>query len=763
MAFFSEVFSGKPPFHHIKTDPGVILEVVEKKKYPPRPSAITDDLWSLVTACLTFVPSQRLHVKQILEILQKPNLDDRVHWLRSIFNLLRPSPPGNDQGVDKPQNQAADGPAKATPPPSPPQCVPIEQSLFALVIGIDEYADPDVHDLTSAVADAGVINDFLQKTLHVPEHQIKNLRNKDATRVTIEEEIKNFGDNPAIKKGDPILIFYAGHRADVNAPPEWPTGSADGKIQMLVPHDFNLNGSDNSKRGQGVLDVRLSHLLQDIADKKSDNITVILDCGPESRKSEKGKRGVFTSALLGVLEQHKDRIDKLTYKDVIDNLDLPEEQDLQCDGDQFRYLFSSRVASRSREIYPIRAFQPEDRDFTLEQYVLEAGEAHGITKNAEFVVFANRTKASESAWETRSALGTVVAVNTTAFTTTCDFSPRGDKTQPFPLSGPGCALQTRVGDGQDVRLSIELALELIPVFEQIAKETKSSKAAKRAFLLVDSRDDKPDLVVELAADRKHIRFEITENDCRRHGLAHMPFEVNIDDLDSIQRILRGSADFYWHLLRSSEGSPLAGKVNLECMKLIETEEYIDDLEAVLMPDPNGENLNIGGVIMIDVGEDAIYGFKITNSSAVPLYVSMFYFDISDLSINSYYQPGYAKKHADVSLLPCGELTIGYGASRTVPPIYTLREGQYVNVGFLKLFFSTEYIDLSGVVQRSAFDNSSTPPSASLNYTKWSAPHTPSSSARVHRIKGILQDVRMTPRFMHTMCVPVVQTKGGGAS
>ncbi|PBK66459.1 kinase-like protein, partial [Armillaria solidipes] len=65
-----EVFTGEPPFNNIKNDVGVIHEVLIKRGYPPRPPAITDDLWSLVTACLTTVPSQRPHVEQILESLQ---------------------------------------------------------------------------------------------------------------------------------------------------------------------------------------------------------------------------------------------------------------------------------------------------------------------------------------------------------------------------------------------------------------------------------------------------------------------------------------------------------------------------------------------------------------------------------------------------------------------------------------------------------------------------------------------------------------------
>ncbi len=53
-------------------------------------------------------------------------------------------------------------------------------------------------------------------------------------------------------------------------PSGWP--SVNGKIQMLVPHDFIPSGLDDSERSQGVLDVRLSHLFAELAAKKSDNI-----------------------------------------------------------------------------------------------------------------------------------------------------------------------------------------------------------------------------------------------------------------------------------------------------------------------------------------------------------------------------------------------------------------------------------------------------------------------------------------------------------
>lgn len=606
-----------------------------------------------------------------------------------------------------------------------------------------------LRELRGAVADAEAVYIFLRETLRVPESRIKNLRNEEATRATIEMEIKNLGGNSAIKNDDPILIYYAGHGAEAKAPSG--RSCTDGKIQMLVPHDFNPSGSDDrdSERGQGVLDERLAHLLQDVAGKKSDNITVILDschsasgtravnhdptftvrgiklpedytipqdllhdiprgksraivaakgyektgllshmlisaCKHGQEASERDGHGAFTSALLSLLK--KSGVDKLTYADVIAHLpDLPG-QNPQCEGVyKSRYLFNSKVLSPQRKLYPIRSSDKPG------QYTLEVGEAHGIINKAEFVVFTSK--------DMTSALGTVVASNTTAFTSTCDFSTCGNET-PFPLTLPGFALQTRVGERQDMCLLIEQDERLLGVREKIVKEMQGDSEEKRGFCLVDSRDDEPDLVI--AADGNVVCFEITDKLCQQHGLTCMPFhDVKIDNSDFIHRILRSSADFYWHLRRSSQGGALAGAILLECMKLKKTGL---EFEAVLEPD--GENLNNGGVIFADDGKDAKYGFKITNTHPdikAPLYVSMFYFDASDLSIVPYYQPGCAKDGIVEFSLPPGEsLTIGYGASGTPPSRLTPRKGQGVEVGFMKLFFSTEYMDLSGIVQSSPF-------------------------------------------------------------
>jgi hypothetical protein len=57
---------------------------------------------------------------------------------------------------------------------------------------------------------------------------------------------------------------------------------------------------------------------------------------------------------------------------------------------------------------------------------------------------------------------------------------------------------------------------------------------------------------------------------------------------------------------------------------------------------------------------------------------------------------------DPLLLAKGSITIGYGAGDDKPLVFNPAEGQNVDIGFLKLFLSTEYVDLSDIAQESPF-------------------------------------------------------------
>lgn len=131
------------------------------------------------------------------------------------------------------------------------------------------------NNLRGAVADADAVRKFLIEKLGVPDDRILMLRNREATREGIISAIRDLAsDKYPIDSEDPILIFYAGHGAEVE-------GDHD-KVQMLVPHDFQStfpSSSDTTSdqvkdnyQGHGVFDFTLDALLAALAKNKSDNI-----------------------------------------------------------------------------------------------------------------------------------------------------------------------------------------------------------------------------------------------------------------------------------------------------------------------------------------------------------------------------------------------------------------------------------------------------------------------------------------------------------
>ncbi|KAK0214479.1 hypothetical protein IW262DRAFT_1406353 [Armillaria fumosa] len=230
-------------------------------------------------------------------------------------------------------------------------------------------------------------------------------------------------------------------------------------------------------------------------------------------------------------------------------------------------------------------------------------------------------------------------------------------------------------------------------------------------------------------DDKFFHFEITNAICQQHGLTHMPFDINICDSVTIHHILQISTAFYSHLRLVGKNSPPTRNITLECMKLKQTRGKLE---------PTGDNLNIDNMIFIDADMDTKYGFKFINTTLVPLYVSMFLFNASTLKIDAFYQPG--SDEGDAPLSPRESQTIGYNTEQ-VRAIsgrsfyFNVQMGQNVGVSFLKLFLSTEYLNLSAIVQESPFDSYS------------------------HRTPPL---VKVKPSLYHTMCVPIVQKLVKGA-
>jgi hypothetical protein len=134
------------------------------------------------------------------------------------------------------------------------------RTLFALLIGIDKYVNPQ-YQLMGAVEDAREMENYLKTTF--PSSYIRTLHNEDATRSSIIREMVHLINNKDIKHQDPILVYYAGHGGETSPPAGWDTQGR--KVQVFVPCDYNDDGTV-------ITDLAFAALLEEIAYFKGDNV-----------------------------------------------------------------------------------------------------------------------------------------------------------------------------------------------------------------------------------------------------------------------------------------------------------------------------------------------------------------------------------------------------------------------------------------------------------------------------------------------------------
>jgi hypothetical protein len=144
-------------------------------------------------------------------------------------------------------------------------------TMFSLIIGIDTYQSEDINDLRGAVADARAFAAYLEN-LGVPQDHVRILKNESATRTAILENLRSLANDPRIQRGDPIVIYYAGHGSEAVAPPGWEAGGRLGNanIQVTMPHDVFCQSGDKSV--DPIPDRTLGALLDVISQNKGNNI-----------------------------------------------------------------------------------------------------------------------------------------------------------------------------------------------------------------------------------------------------------------------------------------------------------------------------------------------------------------------------------------------------------------------------------------------------------------------------------------------------------
>ncbi|KAF7354735.1 CASPASE-P20 domain-containing protein [Mycena sanguinolenta] len=144
---------------------------------------------------------------------------------------------------------------------------------------------------------------FLVDDLHVPLRNIVLLEDGAATRAkilsTLQTHLRDNPDTPDHGKAT-ILLYFAGHGSRVDAPEA--ILAPEGRIEMLCPVDYKMKNA-GGKVVQAIPDYVLNRLLGQIAEKKSQNIILILDCchsGGMDRDVDKTARSVRSDSYIPV-------------------------------------------------------------------------------------------------------------------------------------------------------------------------------------------------------------------------------------------------------------------------------------------------------------------------------------------------------------------------------------------------------------------------------------------------------------------------------
>jgi hypothetical protein len=155
------------------------------------------------------------------------------------------------------------------PDPNPPD-------LWALLVGIDQYASPSLNDLGGCVNDIVAVGAFLSDRLGVPKARILTLTDGAATRAGIIQGFRtHLIDNPEVAPGSQLLFMYSGHGSQMAT---LDVRELDGYNETLVPADARTVDPATGQKVRDLPDKTLAALIDRLAEAKGDRITVILDC-----------------------------------------------------------------------------------------------------------------------------------------------------------------------------------------------------------------------------------------------------------------------------------------------------------------------------------------------------------------------------------------------------------------------------------------------------------------------------------------------------
>ncbi|KAF8887012.1 caspase domain-containing protein [Gymnopilus junonius] len=599
--------------------------------------------------------------------------------------------------------------------------------LFALIIGINTYSHSQgtngFRDLTFCASDADAIAEFLQVKLGVPNQNIRNLRDLEATRANIISGIQALGSDDRIKKDSPIFIFYAGHGAtSLHLHSEL-------QYEVVCPSDVTIHSepiasNPANEKISGIPDYEVQRLVNEVAREKGNNITLFLDCchsagmnrnvsvASERRianpsplsdmdfpverrrdgdiipasvgrnyqshvmlaacgKNESAKEcqhtqhGWLTAALLRLF--NKVPIENFTYDTLLTNLEITCPQCIRdVSAGQRRQTPHCDGFNIERQIFRTTTLRSSIRGRSSgSSLTIPCGSIAGILPQSRFYVYVDEDLAT-------SPLGLLIATGVTVGGSTLDFLPDHPK---FAIPEKFFVKQLNRFKNFSV-FCVQLNLgSIFPQHELFGIVPSDNKESSDAWV------------------------ELEGNDALVYRGQHRPENVLLGNLlrklplTKLPRILNASAAFYHHLLRTSPSNFDQVSVKLVHLALGEydaTIESVIDIENVT--NPNSLFTKRATVFVDSPIDDKLWtkplGMQLQNPTMDDLYPYVFIFTPSSLTIQSW----HSIAHADMPDSPLPRksyLNIGFEGNALPWGFYLdPAKGEIQDVAYIKIFFTT---------------------------------------------------------------------------
>ncbi|KAF8958347.1 caspase domain-containing protein [Flammula alnicola] len=523
----------------------------------------------------------------------------------------------------------------------------ITTRLFALMIAINTYKSKDIRPLRGAVPDAQAVAAYLENRLSVPQDHVKILKDEFATREAILGGLGSLANDPRIQRGDPIVIFYAGHGSEAAAPPGWEAGGRNANIQVTMPYDVYCHSG--GKMVDPIPDRTLGALIEAISQKKGNNIIVIMDscysasgtrsfsdspnvvrsvrppsnfklqesldqeirslfpnngglqshillsaCGSSGQAWESNGRGVFTVALLDLLTNS--HIDKLRYCDIVMRMKIHSDQSPHCEGLNLQRCIFTTTSPSTEYFVPAYTRTRNNGPFAV---ILNGGAAHGLSVGDEFAVYPDMDCQRPS--------GTLIIEEVGSFYSIMRPAHTG-----FPMGNSAVATRVKEERQQPLRIYSRPGDK---VFEFLSPLRDSAQGFSGFVIVLTPEESNID--ISLQDDQAIVRLRNMGN---TQGLRIEP------TASELARILKASWQFFSELDRTEDFPDIT-----QCVQV-----HIYELKMSPIRFPGAPTAELQASEAVPYASDSFtlrqgsyYGLKLTNNSRYNLYPTVQYFDPSN--------------------------------------------------------------------------------------------------------------------------------------